>query len=93
MLLQTRLANLLHMKHRSVPYRNGEKRASKVLVPSWESRGPELDPVAPHTEWHGPRQQALLTLRFTPWDSSEGDLAARPWGFLITGMFCLPLVL
>ena len=81
------------MKHRPVPYRNGEKRAPEVLVPHWESRGLGLDPVAPHTERHGLRQRALPTLRFTLWDSSEGDLAARAWGFLITGMFCLPLVL
>ena len=90
MLLQARLVNLLHVKHGSVPHRNGEKRAPKVLVLRWESRDPGLSPVAPHTEQHSPRQWALLTLRFMLWDASEGDLATRARGLLITGVFCLP---
>lgn len=32
----------------------------------------------------------MLTLRFMLWDASEGDLATRARGLLITGVFCLP---
>ena len=46
--------------------------------------------MAPHTERHSPGQRALLTLRFTLWDSSEGDLATRARVFLVPGMFCVP---